>query len=131
VTTTQGPQHRTRIIREPPGRYPISLSLRYRATSEHGVLLGFGQTKMMSSKDIIFTAGDGLKPGMVAEIALAWPLLLDDCVPLQLVFDATITGSQDGVAEAHISAYDFRTRRCFGVFEKSPTCAFRVGAEHQ
>ena len=85
--------------------------MHYKATSKHGMVLGFGQTRMMSSQDIIFGAGDGLKPGMVAQIALAWPLLLDGRVPLQLLLNTTITGSRDGVAEARILAYDFRTRR--------------------
>ena len=108
MTTIQGPQHRT-AIQGPPHWYPIPLPLRYKATSKHGMVLGFGQTRMMSSQDIIFAAGDGLKPGMEAQIALAWPFLLDGRVPLQLVLDTTITGSRDGVAEARIWAYDFRT----------------------
>jgi hypothetical protein len=109
VTTIQGPQHRT--IQGPPHWYPIPLPLHYKATSKHGMVLGFGQTRMMSSQDIIFAAGDGLKPGMEAQIALAWPFLLDNRVPLQLVLDTTITGTQDGVAEARILAHHFRTRR--------------------
>jgi len=109
VTTIQGPQHRT--IPGPPHWYPIPLQLRYKATSKHGIVLGFGQTRMISSQDIIFAAGDELKPGMEAQIALAWPFLLDGRVPLQLVLDTTITGSRDGVAEARIWAYDFRTGR--------------------
>jgi hypothetical protein len=39
------------------------------------------------------------------------PFLLDDRIHLQLVLQVTITGSHDGVAEARIRAYDFRTRR--------------------
>jgi hypothetical protein len=110
VTTIQGPQHRT-TIQGPPHWYPIPLPLRYKATSKRGIVLGFGQTRMMSSQDIIFAADDRLKPGMEAQIALAWPFLLDGRIPLQLVLDTTITGSQNGVAEARIVAYDFRTRR--------------------
>ena len=110
MTTTQGPQPQT-TIQGSPHRYPIPLPLRYRATSRRGMVLGFGQTTMVSSQDITFAAGDGLEPGMEAQIAIAWPFLLDGRIPLQLVLAATITGSQDGVAEARILAYDFRTRR--------------------
>jgi hypothetical protein len=66
---------------------------------------------MMSSKEIIFAPGDGLEPGMKAEIAVAWPFLLDGHIRLQLVLETTITGSQGGVAEARILSYHFRTRR--------------------
>jgi len=110
VTTTQEPQQRT-ATRAAPRRYPVPLPLRYRATSKCGTVLGFGLTTMMSSQDITFAAGDGLELGMEAQIAIAWPFLLDGRIPLKLVLDATITGSQDGVAEARILAYDFRIRR--------------------
>ena len=110
VTTTQGPQPQT-TIKGPSRWYPILLPMRYKATSKHGMVLGFGQTTTMSSQDIIFAPDDGLEPGMEAQIALAWPFLLDSRIPLQLVLDTTITRIQDGVAEAHILAFDFRTRR--------------------
>jgi hypothetical protein len=66
---------------------------------------------MISSQEIVFAAGGGLERGMEAEIALAWPFLLDGRIPLQLVLDATITDSHNGVAEARIWAYDFRPHR--------------------
>ena len=110
--TTQGQQRRT-ANQGPPHWYPIPLPLRYTATSEQVPVFRLGHTRMMSSKDITFTAGDDLKPGMAAQIALAWPFLLNSRIPLQLVPDTTITGTQDGVAEARILAYDFRTR-CSG-----------------
>jgi len=109
VTTIQGPQHHT-TIQAPPCWYPIQLKLRYKATSKLGPVCGFGLTMMMSSRDIIFAPADGLNPGMSAEIALAWPFLLDSRVHLQLVLATTITGSQDSVAEARILAYHFRVR---------------------
>jgi hypothetical protein len=87
------------------------LQLRYKVKTKLRPLDGFGHTRMMSSQDIIFGPGDGLQPGMIADIVVAWPGLLDGCIPLQLVLKAIITGSQDGVAEACILAYDFRTRR--------------------
>jgi hypothetical protein len=86
------------------------LQLRYKATSKQGPVEGFGQTRMMSSRDIIFAPDDGLEPGMTAEIVVDWPPLLDDR-HLQLMMQVTITGTQDGVAEARILAHDFRTNR--------------------
>jgi hypothetical protein len=109
MTTIHGPQHRTAAIQWPPRRYPIPLQLHYEATSKLGSLHGSGRIRMMSSKDIIFAPGDGLKPGMKAEIAVTWPRLLDGRMRLELVLKATITDSHDGVAEARILSYDFRT----------------------
>jgi len=47
---------------------------------------------------------------MNAEIMVDWPPLLDEGIRLQLVLQVAITGSQDGVTEARILAYQFRTR---------------------
>lgn len=93
-----------------PDRYSVSLPLRYKATSKRGTVQGCGQTTMMSCRDIIFAPGDGLEPGMTAEIVVDWPPLLDDR-HLQLMLQVTITGTQDGVAEACILAHHFHTRR--------------------
>jgi hypothetical protein len=111
VIATRELRHRTTIPRRPCPYYSVSLQLRYKATSTLGPVEGLGQTRMMSSQDIIFAPADGLEPGMIAEIAVAWPLLLDGHIGLQLVLETAITGSQDGVAKARILAYDFRTRR--------------------
>ena len=93
-----------------PDRYPVSLQLRYKAKSNWGMVFGFGQTRMMSSRDIMFAPDDGLEPGMTAEIVVDWPPLLDDRIRLQLVLQVMITGTQDGVTEARILAYDFLAR---------------------
>jgi hypothetical protein len=108
VTTTQEPQCRT-TTQGPPRRYPIALRLCDKATSKEGPLHGFGQTRTMSSQDITFGPGDGLQPGMNAEIAIARPSLLEGRICLQLLLEAIITRSQNGLAEARILAYDFRT----------------------
>ena len=57
----------------------------------------------------IFARGDGLQPGMIAEIVVAWPRLLDDRIQLQLMLQVTITSSDHGVAGTRIVAYDFRS----------------------
>jgi hypothetical protein len=48
---------------------------------------------------------------MKAEIAIAWPSLLEGRIRLQLVLKVSITYSQEGVVKARILAYDFRTCR--------------------
>jgi hypothetical protein len=92
-----------------PGRYPISLKLEYKAKSKLGSVDGFGQTRMMSSKDIIFAPGYKLAPGMNAEIVLDWPWLRDGWIHLELVLRVTITSNEDSVIEAQVLAYAFRT----------------------
>ena len=85
MITVQGRQHRTY---KQPRWYALQLQLHYKAISKHGPVYGFSHTGM-SSQDIIFASGDGLKPGMDAEIVLAWPRLLDYGIRLQLVLQVT------------------------------------------
>ena len=118
MTTTHASPHST-TIPAPPHWYSIQLQLRYKTTFKHGALYGSGQTRMMSSKDIIFAPGDKLEPGMKAEVAVAWPLLLDGHIRLQLILEVTITSNQDGVAEARILAYHFHTRRPAGAEQRA------------
>jgi hypothetical protein len=63
---------------------------------------------MMSSKEIVFAPADGLERGMMAEIVLDWPPSLNDD-DLQLVLKVTVTGTQDGEAEARILSHHFRS----------------------
>jgi hypothetical protein len=90
-------------------RYPVSLQLCYKAISNLGIVLGFGQTRMMSSQGIVFAPSDGLEPGMNAKIVVNWPPLLDEHNLLELVLQVTITGTQDGEAEARILSHHFRS----------------------
>jgi hypothetical protein len=100
---------------------------------------GFGQSRIISSKDIIFGPADGLEPGMKAEIAIAWPFLLDGHIRLQLVLETAITGSERGAAEARILSYHFRTRRAAeaepravsaGMVENAPVMNRPLAAAH-
>jgi hypothetical protein len=111
----------------PPRRYPIPFELRYKATSRNGTVHGFGRSKIISSKEIIFEPADGLEAGMKAEIAIAWPFLLDGHIRLQLVLEAAITRTETGTAEARIFSYHFRTRRPSEAGQKSDLARIEPG----
>ena len=86
---------------EPTRRYAIALQLHYKAKIKHGPLYGSGQSRMISSKDIVFGPADGLEPGMKAEIAVAWPFLLDGHIRLQLMLETAI---QDRFLSHHFAS---------------------------
>ena len=109
MRTTQRPPQKT-ITRGPSRQYLIQFQLRYEATSKLGRVHGLGHTIMISSTHIVFAPVDRLEPGMIAEIAVAWPSLLEGRIRLELVLQVTVIHTRDGVAEARILAYDFRTR---------------------
>jgi hypothetical protein len=102
-----------------PVRFPLALPLRYKAMSENTTILGGGHTEWIGSREIAFMAGEGMEEQMKAKITVAWPFLLDNQVRLQLAVEAVVTRIEEGVAEARILSYDFRTRG-EGEFPENP-----------
>ena len=91
-------------------RYPLALQLRYKAVSAEVTIFGTGRTSLISSTELIFSADQCLEGGMKAEISIAWPVLLDGRVRLQLVIDGTIVRSDAGLTAVQIWKYHYRTR---------------------
>jgi hypothetical protein len=73
-------------------------------------IFGTGRTDLMSSTELIFSADQRLEQGMKAEISIAWPVLLDGRVRLQLVIDGAIARSEAGRTAVEIWKYHYRTR---------------------
>lgn len=125
------------ILRPIPGRFPLVLRLRYKAKSENGTVFGSGYTEWIGSKGIAFSAGEGIREQMRTEVAIEWPFLLENRVRLQLTMEATVTRIVEGIAEARILNYDFRTRGALAGVDKpdapgaplvAPDRALAVGA---
>jgi hypothetical protein len=95
-------------------RYPLALQLRYKAVSNDVTIFGTGRTNLMSSTELIFGADQCLEEGMKAEISIAWPVLLDGRVRLQLVIEGAIARSQAGLTAVQIWKYHYRTRGPWG-----------------
>ena len=95
----------------PGGRnqYPVELEMKYKIRSRMA-RVGMGQTRWMSSQEVIFTADRPIEEGTMLEISIAWPVLLNNCVALQLVVEAKIAESQGTTATARILKHHFRTR---------------------
>ena len=99
--------HRTILT---SARYPLALQLRYKAVSADMTIFGTGRTSLMSSTELIFGADQRLEEGMKAEISIAWPVLLDGRVRLQLVIEGAIARSEGGLTAVQIWKYHYRTR---------------------
>lgn len=98
----------------PMKRFPVSMQLRYKAVSRDMALYGVGRTNLMSSTELIFTSEHPMEPGMTAEISIAWPVLLDNRVRLQLILECAIVRSEGRVAQARIAKYYYKTRGAWG-----------------
>jgi hypothetical protein len=87
------------------------MGMRYQTKSEYAVVTGTSVTNWIGSRQIAFAASADIREQMKIQIAIAWPYLLDDRVQLQLIIEAVVTKVAEGIAEAAISHYDFRTRK--------------------
>jgi hypothetical protein len=92
--------------------YPMRIDLDYRVMGVDGVLdRGHGQTKAMSRTTVWLKSDKTLRAGVPIELALTWPVLLDNKIPLKLV----IYGKTVSVYRSSINIPMIRARgRCVG-----------------
>ncbi len=91
-------------------RYRIHLDLRWKLIRRRRVLdTGTGQTIDLSSGGILFDPGRQLPVGLNVELSIAWPVLLRNEAPMQLIVSGRIVrASQNRVAVAMVQ-HEFRT----------------------
>lgn len=89
-------------------RFPLEMDLRYR----NGVRRDSwnkGQSINISSSGLLIKTEDRLTQGMKIEVAIHWPKMLDDRVPLQLIVKGRVARvSPVGVA-VEVQRFEFRT----------------------
>jgi hypothetical protein len=91
-------------------RYQIHLELRWKLIRRRRVLdSGVGHTVDLSSGGILFDPGRQLPVGLNVELAIAWPVLLHNVAPLQLIVSGRIVrGAANRTAVAMVQ-HEFRT----------------------
>jgi hypothetical protein len=101
-----GPERRASV------RYPLTLDVRYSVSRRRApVEMGLGQLIDLSSSGLRFVAqGPPLEPGLKLDIAINWPVLLDDHVQLQLIVTGVVVRSSGTEVALQIQRHDFRTR---------------------
>src|SRR5215469_12973680 len=95
----------------PPMQFPLVLPLKYRTISQKAdAISGTGSTVSLSSTDIVFNADQPLVSGVQCEISIAWPVLLEGRIRLQLVLQSVITRSEGQFVMGRVARYEFRTQ---------------------
>jgi hypothetical protein len=91
-------------------RYGMQLQLRWKLVRRRREIdAGTGRTIDMSSGGVLFETGSELPTGLNVEIHIAWPMLLHDVAPLQLVVMGRIVRSSRGWAAIRTISHEFRT----------------------
>ena len=96
-------------------RYEIALELRWKLVRRRKVLdMGTGSTLDLSSGGILFDAGRQLPVGLKVELSIAWPALLHNVSPMQLVVFGRILRTQGPRTAIHMVQHEFRTAGAAG-----------------
>jgi hypothetical protein len=91
-------------------RYDITLDVRWKLVRRRKVLdTGTGRTIDLSSSGIRFEAGRQLPVGLGIELAIAWPALLHNVAPMQLVVSGRIVRTSGSQTAIHMLQHEFRT----------------------
>ena len=93
-------------------RFALNLEVSFTATERHShVKTGSGRTIGLSSSELSFTTDEPLLSGQKLDVAIAWPVLLDGAIKLQLVMSGVVVRTNGKVAVLQIKRHEFRTRR--------------------
>jgi len=101
---------RIRGDRRTDRRYTLNLDLRWKLVRRRKVLdSGNGRTLDLSSSGLYFDAGRPLPAGLNVELSIAWPALLHNIAPMQLVVSGKIVRSEGSRAAVRVVQHEFRT----------------------
>jgi PilZ domain len=91
-------------------RYHLHLELKWKLIRRRRVLdTGTGQTVDVSSGGILFDAGRHLPEGLNVELSIAWPVLLHNVAPMQLVATGRIVRGDGRRVAIQTIQHEFRT----------------------
>jgi hypothetical protein len=91
--------------------YPITLDLHYQVLSDgRPVETGSGRTTRFGSHRVVFIAEPALEVAARLQVSVAWPVLLDDRVKLQLIIEGRVLGVDGDRVTLGVVKYHFRTR---------------------
>lgn len=98
--------------RRASNRLPIERDVRYKVLGGKKTVkqVGLGRTLNMSSNGVLFTTESMLPEGERVELAVSWPVQLNDTLPLKLVAMGRLVRSDETQAALAIERYEFKTR---------------------
>lgn len=91
-------------------RFPIEMDLSYRVGPKTAECVA-GRTINISSTGILAQTEGAPAKGSKVHMSLAWPLLLDNRVPLQLIVDGRVVRAAEGQVAIRFERFEFRTSR--------------------
>src|SRR5215472_16458390 len=91
-------------------RYDINLNVRWKLIRRRRVLdSGTGKTVDVSSGGLFFETDRELPSGLNIELSIAWPVLLHNVAPLQLVVSGRVVSTTGNKVGVRMTQHEFRT----------------------
>src|SRR5438132_10617161 len=92
-------------------RLPIERDVRYTVIVGKRKVgqVGWGKTLNISSAGVLFTTESALQEGVRVELAVSWPALINDSLPLKLVILGHVVRTEETQAAISIESYEFKT----------------------
>ncbi|MGA2738399.1 MAG: PilZ domain-containing protein [Bryobacteraceae bacterium] len=98
------------VERRAKKRFVMEREIRYKVLEQDKIVaVGNGKTLNLSSNGVAFATKNDLPPGAFIELSIAWPALLENRCPLQLIGFGRVLRSAGGSVAATLETYEFRT----------------------
>jgi|SRR5579872_406406 len=90
--------------------YPIGADVEYRVMQRNEVLAsGTGRTRAISSSRVMFECEPGLRAGLLVELAVRWPVKLENGVGMTLNIIGRTVSATGNCTAVDILRHEFRT----------------------
>lgn len=110
VTSPIERSHGIGLERRSDRRYELALTVRWRLIRRRRVLdSGTGTTVDVSSSGLLLETDRELSTGLMIELSIAWPVLLHNVAPLQLVVAGRVVRVQGRRVAVRMVQHEFRT----------------------
>lgn len=98
------------VERRAKKRFVMEREIRFRVLEQDKIIaVGSGKTINLSSNGVAFVTESDLPVGAFIELSIAWPALLENRCPLQLIGFGRVLRSAQGTVASTIEQYEFRT----------------------
>ncbi len=105
------PRRGSQLDQFPDQRFPLHLPVRFRAYRGPSLVKsGEGETISISGKEVLFWTEQEPEGGLVAELSIDWPVLLEGRTPLQLCVFGEILSCSTNHVLVEIRDYELKLR---------------------
>src|ERR1039457_5377873 len=98
----------TPVERRAKKRFVMEREIRYRVLEQDKIIaVGNGKTLNLSSSGVAFVTENELPPGAFIELSIAWPALLENRCPLQLIGFGRVLRTSGPPCPSTLEKYEF------------------------